>query len=270
MTTLPSLFLGHGAPDLPLSDHPAKRHLEGLAAQLPRPRAILVISAHWEAAVPTLGTTPAPDTVYDFTGFSRELYAMRYPARTDARLVAEVEDLLASAGIPYAKDPQRGYDHGAWVPLILSYPNADVPVVQLSLEHRAPAERHLAVGAALAPLRARGVLIIGSGATVHNLMTITREGTAPPPWATGFDALVHDAVIKGDLRTLQACPSSPAIGRQAHPTPEHYWPLLVAMGAGSPGTGGRRIHHSFSYGSISMACFAFGSAEDVRFARHQH
>lgn len=266
MTSFPSLFLAHGAPDLPLGDHPAKRFLTELGARLPRPRAILIVSAHWEAPTPTLGTAPRPETIYDFGGFAPELRRLSYPARTDPGLIERVSALLGAAGVVVGRDPERGYDHGVWVPLFLAYPKADLPVVQLSLQDGADAARHLILGRALAPLRAEGVLIIASGATAHNLGALSPEGTRAPDWAVSFDDWVHHSVQGGDQEALTAFPGAPATARRAHPTPEHFMPLLVALGAGGEGGVGRRIHHSFSYGSIGMASFAFGSEADVALA----
>ena len=255
--TLPALFIAHGAPDLQLSGTPARGFTEGLAQRLSGVKAIVVVSAHWEARVPTIGTAAAPETVHDFGGFDDRLYAMRYPARTSAEVVAEVAGALKAAGIAYAEDATRGYDHGVWIPLMLAYPEADVPVVQLSLRHGASAAENVALGRALAPLRDKGVLIVGSGAIVHNLRAIAREGSPAPEWATALDDFIVTAVEAGDEAALVKVLDTNA-GRIAHPTPEHLMPLFVAMGAG--GGAGHAIHRSFSWGSISMTSFAFGDA----------
>ena len=253
--TLPALFLAHGAPDLPLSNTPARAFTEGLGQRFPGVKAVLVISAHWEDRVPTIGTAAAPETIHDFGGFDDRLYTMRYPARTSAAVVAEVAAALKAAGIPFAEDSRRGYDHGVWIPLMLAFPKADVPVVQLSLRHGASAAENVALGKALAPLRDKGVLIVGSGAIVHNLRAIAREGTPAPDWAKMVDDYIVAAVEKGDEASLLKVLDTQA-GRAAHPTPEHLMPLFVALGAG--GGAGHAIHRSFSWGSISMSSFAFG------------
>lgn len=155
--SLPSLFLAHGAPDLPFSRTPARAFTESLGRQFADIKAILVISAHWEAPVPTIGTAAAPETVHDFGGFDERLYDLRYPARTSPEVIAETAAALKAAGIAYSEDPRRGYDHGVWVPLLLAFPNADVPVIQLSLCHGASAAENIALGRALAPwMRATG------------------------------------------------------------------------------------------------------------------
>jgi 4,5-DOPA dioxygenase extradiol len=257
--TLPSLFVAHGAPDLPYSQTPARAFTTGLGARYPGPRAILVISAHWEARVPTIGTAAAPETIHDFGGFDDRLYSLTYPARTSAPVIAEVSQALDDAGISHAKDADRGYDHGVWIPLMLAFPTAEMPVIQLSLRRGASAAENHAMGQALAPLRAKGVLIVGSGATVHNLRMIAREGTPAPDWARAFENWIVSGVEAGETDRLLRFPAEPQGARQAHPTPEHLMPLYVALGAG--GGKGRALHRSFSWGSIGMTSFAFGETE---------
>lgn len=258
--SLPALFIAHGAPDLPLSTTPARAFTEELGKRYGDVKAILVISAHWEDRVPTIGTAAAPETIHDFGGFDQRLYSMVYPARTSPEVVAEVAAALKAAGIPFAEDPRRGYDHGVWVPLMLAFPKADVPVIQLSLRHGAPAAENVALGRALAPLRDKGVLIVGSGAIVHNLRAIAREGTPAPDWAKAVDDYIVTAIETGDEASLLKVLDTQA-GRFAHPTAEHLMPLFVALGAG--GGTGHALHRSFSWGSISMTSFAFGEARKV-------
>lgn len=260
MASLPSLFLPHGAPDLLLSTHVSKDFLGTLGSRVGRPAAILIVSAHWEAAQPTLTTAAAPETVHDFFGFPDALYRIRYPARTASDLVDWVDDLLADHGVSVARDPARGFDHGAWVPLSLAYPDADIPVVQLSLVRDGSAQQHFEIGRALAPLRDRDVLIVGSGSVTHNLRELGPEGTPPPAWAAAFDDWVSSAVEAGDWDCLMQFPEAPATGRQAHPTPEHFLPFYVAAGAGMPERG-TKLHRSFSHGSISMSAYAFGGGQ---------
>jgi|TARA_R110002072_G_scaffold2069_17_gene17451 4,5-DOPA dioxygenase extradiol len=263
MNSFPSLFLAHGAPDLPLSTHPAKRFLSQLGAWSPRPRAILAISAHWEAPGLALGTAAAPRTVHDFGGWPAALYQLDYPARNDLALVARIRSLLDQAGLPVAEQPAQGYDHGVWVPLLLIYPDADIPVVQLSLQRGGTAAEHFAIGGALAALRAEGVLIVGSGATVHNLGEVAAEGTPPPDWAQRFDLWLSDSLARRDLPGLLRFPDAPAMARRAHPTSEHFLPFFVALGAGWEGGQARCLHQSYSYGSIGMACYAFGGGAEI-------
>lgn len=260
MTKLPSLFVSHGAPDLAMANHPAARFLEELGAALPRPKAILVVSAHWERPVPAITTSPAPATIHDFFGWPPELYALDYPAPGAPWLAERVAGLLAEADMPLEADPARGLDHGAWVPLLLGWPAADIPVLQLSLIRGGDAAAHLALGRALAPLRGEGVLVLGSGAAVHNLGALAPEGSPPPAWARAFDSWLAAALAAGDRSALAAFPAAPSTARAAHPSPEHLMPLFVALGAGGEEAGAVRLHDSWSYGSLSMAAYAFGGA----------
>lgn len=264
MISLPSLFLSHGAPDLTLSDHAANRFLKDLSSQLSQPKTILIISAHWQAAVPTLTTARAPQTIHDFSGWPQQLYSMQYPAATDGNLIERTRTLLGEAGLPVGEDARRGYDHGTWVPLLLAYPKADIPVVQLSLQQGGSARQHFEIGQALSPLRQEGVLIIGSGAAVHNLGTLAAEGTPAPHWAENFDQWLNNNIEAHNLEPLLEFPKMPQEAHQAHPTPEHLMPLFVAMGAGWSGGHASRLHHSYSYSSISMACYAFGGNTEIK------
>ncbi len=261
--SLPALFLGHGAPDLALSNHPAKGFLTGLGRSLPRPKAILAVSAHWEAAPLRVTAAERPETVHDFYGFPRELYRLNYPAQSDASLIEEVAADLESLGLTVRADPKRGYDHGTWAPLLLMYPEADIPLVQLSLLQGADARAHHRIGLALAALRAEGVLIVGSGSITHNLRALAPEGTPAPDWARRFDGWVFDTLEAGRQEELLDFPAKPSVARLAHPSVEHFLPFYVALGAGGEGTKARCLHRSFSYGSISMASYAFGGAEEL-------
>gem|GEM_PF-78978 len=199
MTTpslLPSLFLSHGAPTLPLTDTPARTFLQQLGGTLARPKAILVISAHWETAVPTVNVVDRNETIHDFGGFPRALYNLRYPAPGSPPVAARVADLLRAADLECNTDRKRGLDHGAWVPLLLMYPQADIPVLQLSVQPHLGPEHHLRVGRALAALRQEGVLIIGSGSFTHDLSEF--RGHDPndpaPAWVNDFADWVDTAL----------------------------------------------------------------------------
>ncbi len=264
MSVLPSLFLSHGAPDLPLGDHPAKRFLCGLADRFPRPEAIVSISAHWEASRTTIGTAPRPHTVHDFSDWPATLYDMSYPARTDPALIGEITRLFNAGGIVCETSPTRGYDHGVWVPLSLVYPKADIPVMQISLTRHQSPSFHLELGRALAPLRKEGVLIVGSGASVHNLRGLRPESSKPPDWALAFEAWLETALDTNDLKALLSFPRRPDSARLAHPTPEHLMPLFVSLGAGLDDFACTQLHKSFSYGSIGMTSYAFGAYDKSR------
>lgn len=265
MRRLPSLFLSHGSPMMALEPSPARTFLAGLGTRLPRPRAILAVSAHHDAAYrggrATVTASPAPPTIHDFGGFPDELFAMRYPAPGNPALAKRVVDLLAAADLTVTADPDRGLDHGAWVPLSLIYPAADIPVVQLSIASNASPEWHYALGQALTPLRNDGVLVIGSGSITHNLRALFSARLpidAPAPaWVTGFTEWTADrmaaAAIDDVLHAVERAPH----GRDNHPTPDHILPLFVAMGAGGSPFKAERLHHSVTYGLLAMDVYAF-------------
>lgn len=259
MTELPSLFVSHGAPTLYLSDEPAARFLRELGSDLPRPEAIVVVSAHTESPEVVVGGAPAPATIHDFYGFPKELYEHRYPAGGAPELAARVVDRLKQAGVAARLDPNLGLDHGAWVPLTLMYPEADVPVVPVSLVKDAAPAEHLAVGAALRPLREEGVLILASGAATHNLAGFRRFAADAPalPQVTAFAEWLADTIGAGRTDELLAYRERAPHAAWNHPTDEHFLPLFVAAGAGTPGVPGRRVHRSVGYGMLAMDAYAF-------------
>ncbi len=254
----PSIFVSHGAPTLVLEDSSTNRFLRALGPQLGRPAAVLCVSAHWETPHPTVGASAAPPTIHDFYGFPRELYDVRYPAPGEPALASRVVELLEGAGIPAETDPVRGLDHGAWVPLRLMFPGADVPVVQLAVQSARGPGHHLALGRALGPLRQEGVLILGSGGATHNLREFGGYGRDAQPieYARAFDDWLLDAVTAGRTAELEAYRERAPEARRNHPTPEHFLPLFVPLGvAGGPP--GRALHRAFEYGVLSMAAFAW-------------
>jgi 4,5-DOPA dioxygenase extradiol len=260
MSKTPVLFVSHGAPTLPLESSAAHDFLAGLGAALDRPRAILAVSAHWETGQPAVSTAAQPETIYDFHGFPEALYRLRYPAPGAPQLAARVASLLAASGMPARPDPQRGLDHGAWTPLILMYPQADIPVTQLSVQPQAGAEYHLRLGEALRPLRDEGVLILASGSVTHNLHEF--RGSAgrdaqPPAWVTEFNEWLAAALLSGRHSELAAYRSRAPHAVRNHPTEEHLLPLFVAAGAGGTESAARRLHSSYAYGVIGMDAYRF-------------
>jgi len=229
---MPALYLSHGAP--PLADDPVwTRQLADWAAALPRPEAILVVSAHWEAAPLTVGATERVPLVHDFWGFPERYYRVTYDAPGAPALAEDVRALLGGAGRPVRHDPRRGLDHGAYVPLKEMYPQADVPVLQISMPTLDPVEL-LDLGRRLAPLRDRGVLIVGSGFTTHNLSAFDpRKGVDadPPSWSAEFDQWAHETVTARDVDALLDFRRKAPAARLAHPRTEHFAPLFVALGA---------------------------------------
>jgi len=249
-----------------LEPSPARNFFAGLGTRLPRPRAILVVSAHHDAAHgggrATVTASPHPPTIHDFGGFPDELFAMRYPAPGDPALAQRVVDLLAQHGLSVIADPERGLDHGAWVPLSLIYPEADIPVVQLSIASGASPEWHHALGQALAPLRDDGVLIVGSGSITHNLRAYftTRPAIdAPAPaWVSDFTDWIADRMAAGAVDDILHAIERAPHGRDNHPTPDHILPLFVAMGAGGDPLRAARLHASSTYAVLAMDVYAFG------------
>jgi len=251
----PVLFLAHGAPPL-LDDALWMAQLEAWGHLLPRPRSILVLSAHWEESPASLSSTARVPLVYDFSGFDPKYYRIKYPAPGAPELGVRVRSLLAGARIP-AADSERGLDHGVWVPLVAMYPAADVPVLQLSLPTLEPRPL-FALGRALAPLREEGVLIVGSGFLTHNLRELDR-GPDPrtPAWAAEFDAWTAEALRKRDVDTLLDYRAKAPAVRQALPTHEHFVPLLVALGA-SAGEPPAFPIEGWNLGSLSKRSVQFG------------
>jgi len=252
---MPVVFVSHGSPDALLSAPDAVASWGRIARLIPEPAAILMVSAHWEAPLPTVGMTQSPETIHDFSGFSPKLYSMQYRAPGATALAERVMSLLSSAGIA-ADHSSRGLDHGAWVPLSAMYPQANVPVTQLSLIRNTDAATHFELGRALAPLRDEGVLIVGSGAITHNFAWLDWQagiGQAPLPQAKMFTDWVADRLAAQDISSLLTYRSAPH-GADAHPTEEHFLPLLVAMGAAmndSP----VRYQPEFSYGGLAMDAY---------------
>jgi 4,5-DOPA dioxygenase extradiol len=257
---LPALFIGHGNPMNALEDNANSRAWHALAAELPRPRAILSISAHWVTAGVAVTAMTRPETIHDFYGFPRRLAEFLYPAPGDPELARRVASLLAPA--PVAPDEEWGLDHGAWSVLAHLYPAADIPVVQLSLNGREDARWHLELARRLQPLRDEGVLIFGSGNVVHNLGRMDwNRPDAAHDWATRFNTEVKDALLAGELATLAswAFPDETMPdARLAVPTPEHYLPLLyiaALRGAGEPLS---FFNDRIEYGSIGMVGIKVG------------
>lgn len=256
---LPSLFVSHGSPTLALDPGAAGAFWHELAESLPRPKAILCISAHWMTLSPLLGAAERPETIHDYYGFPEPMYRLRYPAPGAPALAERAAKLLHDAGLPAELDPGYGLDHGAWVPLQSFYPKADIPVTQLSVQPRRDARWHLKLGAALAPLRDEGVLILATGGATHNLREMDRSGGPPPAWAKEFDEWLAAALAEGRTEDLLDWESKGPKARRAHPSREHFLPLFVGLGAAGEGARGTRIYQDFTMGGLSMAAFRFAA-----------
>jgi len=250
---LPTVFVSHGAPTLALEPAEAGAMLARLGRELPRPQSILVVSAHWEAARPTVGTTALPRTIHDFYGFPRELYSLSYGAPGAPRLAARARELLVAAGIDCGESPDRGLDHGAWVPLRYLY------LTQLAVSPGLGAAHHLELGRALAPLAEEGVLVLGSGSLTHNLREVRFDDPAgpAPDWVSAFADWAGAAVAAGDAATLVDYRRRGPHACRNHPTDEHFLPLLVAMGAAGEGAAGTRVPGGVSHGVLAMDAFVF-------------
>lgn len=253
---LPSLFVSHGSPMLALDPGATGVFWAELGQSLPRPAAVLCVSAHWMTAAPALSHAEHPATIHDFYGFPEPLYRLSYHPPGAPALADRAAALLQGAGLAPAIDPTRGLDHGAWVPLRSIYPKADVPVTQLAIQPRRDAAWHFKLGEALAPLRRENVLILASGGAVHNLRDLSREGGETPAWAREFDDWLAQKLEAGDTAALLDWEHAPQ-ARRAHPSEDHFLPIFVAMGAAGRGARGRRIHQGFDLGSLSLAAFQF-------------
>ncbi len=255
---MPAVFLGHGSPMNALEENRFTSAWRAFGASVPRPRAILVVSAHWYVKVTAVTAMPRPRTIHDFYGFPRELFEVQYPAPGSPELAAEVAELVEPTSVGLDRDGW-GLDHGTWSVLVHAFPQADVPVVQLSIDLRRSFEQHVELAAQLAPLRARGVLIVGSGNAVHNLREL--DWSAPDlayDWAQRFDDAAREVLVArpGEAAGLERHPEF----RRAHPTPDHFIPLLYVAGvAAAAGEPAELLVGGHAFGSISMAAYAVGA-----------
>ena len=256
---LPTLFISHGAPDLLIGKLPARDFLIELGRTLPRPRAICVASAHYEQDNPHVTREVAPRTIHDFGGFDPALYQVQYPARGEPQLAARVGALLEEAGFTATQDAQWGFDHGTWCPLALMYPQAEVPVIAISVSRRRDAGWHFKLGRALSALRADDVLVIGSGALTHNLREV-----APPDSNAEAPAFVHafadwfnERLSAQDEASLLDWVNKAPSAQRNHPSAEHLMPFFVALGAAGDHWRAARLHQSVSYRALRLDAFRF-------------
>ena len=250
---MPALFLGHGSPMNAIEDNEFHRGWRALGQRLPRPRAVLCVSAHWETRGVYAGATASPGTIHDFHGFPQALFDAQYRAPGDPALARRAAELAGAQ-----QDPDRGLDHGAWGVLIAMYPDADVPVVQLSLDTSKPGAFHYALAQKLAPLRDEGILVIGSGNIVHNL-GVWRPGDGRPyDWALRFDTEVRKRIDAGDHQSLADYPALGMDARMSIPTPEHYLPLLYVLALQEKGEAPAYMHNKVMT-SISMTSVLIGA-----------
>lgn len=264
---LPSLFVPHGAPTFALHPGAAGNAIAAAASTLPLPRAIVVISAHWDTDEPTVGFADRPETIYDFYGFAQALYALRYPATGCPEAAAEVVAAIRSAGLPAHEDPTRGLDHGAWVPLRMMFPEADVPVIPLSIQSHAGVEHAWRLGKSLAPLSGRGFLMIGSGNITHNLNDFRQVSRSPgqtPAYVRDFADWIAARLRVGDIPALLDYRRQAPQAVQAHPTDEHLLPLFVALGAAGDAPHAERFHAGIDSHVLAMDAYTFRPRQEVR------
>jgi 4,5-DOPA dioxygenase extradiol len=264
MNRMPSLFVSHGSPTFAIDPGQAGPLLTQLGRELPKPQAVLVMSPHWMTRGLRVATTDKPETIHDFGGFPDELYRIRYPAPGSPVVAMRALELLNAAGLEATGDEEMGMDHGAWVPVRHLYPDADVPVVQVSMPHTLDAAGAVRIGRALAPLADEGVLIVGSGSITHNLREVrwsAAEGDdSAAGYANEFVAWARDAVKNHDEAALVNYVESAPHAKRAHPTPDHYLPLPFAFGAADPNAPVRVIDGGMTFGVLAMDDYVFGNA----------
>ncbi len=255
---IPSLFVSHGAPTFALEPGRAGAQLGALGRQLERPRAVVVVSPHWTTRGVRVTGALRPETIHDFGGFDRRLYDMAYPAEGAPALAQRIAALLSQAGWPAQVDPQRGLDHGAWVPLMHLFPRADLPVLQVSMPVGLDSASAWRLGQALAPLAAEGVLVVGSGSLTHNLYEFRMGSTVEADYAREFTHWIRDAVRAGDAaRVVEGLERAPHAQR-AHPTSEHYLPLVIALGAAPQALPVTVLDGGIEHEVLAMESYVFG------------
>lgn len=260
---LPTLFVPHGAPTFALQPGAAGAALRELAATLPVPRAIVVVSAHWDSAAPTIGMAEKLDTIHDFSGFPAALYDIRYPAHGSLAVCEEVRRLLRLSGFEPRFDEQRGLDHGAWIPLRLMFPNADIPVIPLSIQSQLGAPHHFRLGQALAALPEQGVLLLASGNLTHNLRdyhSASMSGMGSPPYVRQFADWMWAHLADGDSAALLDYRRLAPHAARAHPSEDHLLPLYVALGAAGTAYAAERRYSGIDSLVLAMDMFAFRPA----------
>ncbi|MCG8429415.1 MAG: dioxygenase [Chromatiales bacterium] len=253
----PTLFISHGAPDLVMSQHAAASAFKALGQRFSNPKAIVMISAHWISDPIAITASESPATIHDFSGFPETLYTLEYPAPGEPQLAESIAQHLEQAGLLAALDKQRGIDHGTWIPLMLMYPQANIPVVQVSLPP-GDIDQCTQLGEVLAPLRDEGVLIIGSGSSVHNLRALTADNQQPADWVIAFEEWLLKTIEGNHYNHASNPKYFPQEFNIAHPTIEHYLPLIVAWAAADKEAPGKLIHQSFTYGNLGMSFYEFG------------
>ena len=258
MKSFPSLFISHGMPIMAILPSPTHNFLKKLGKKIGRPKAIVCVSAHWETVAPMFSGAELPQTIHDFYGFPKPLYEISYAAPGDPSLVNEFTEAFSRNGITSKIDFDKGFDHGAWVPLSLMYPEAEIPVIQLSIQGDFDPDHHFRMGKALARFRDKGVLIIGSGGATHNLEDMHGHNMhdEPVPYAKNFDSWLEKSILNADVSSLLTYKNLGPDAQKNHPYPsEHFLPLFVPLGASDDGKKAELLHKEFIYGVLSLAAY---------------
>ena len=256
--SLSTIFVSHGAPTMPLEDIPARDFLMKLGKSYRNIKAVLCISAHWQTIKPTLNAVDVNETTHDFYGFQPELYDIKYPVKGSPELAEHALDLIKDGGMECELDHTRGLDHGAWIPLMLMFPDAEIPVIQLSIQNNLDPMKHFNLGKLIEPLRHENILILGSGGAVHPLGYAPLHPDAKTDqWAIDFNEWLKNAVISGNTNALMNYRNSSPYPERAHPYPDHFMPLLASIGAAGEGVNGKIIHDSWYWGDLGMGAYEF-------------
>ncbi|WCJ30588.1 4 5-DOPA dioxygenase extradiol [Euphorbia peplus] len=257
-------YLSHGSPMMSIDESiPARHFFQSWRTDIctDKPKAILMISGHWDTREPAVNVVSRNETIYDFYGFPDPMYKLKYTPPGAPQLAKRVKELLMQSGFKHVReDSERGLDHGAWVPMMFMYPDADIPVCQLSIQSKKDGSYHYNMGRALAPLKEEGILIIGSGATTHNLRALqSSHASSTPSWALEFDTWLRDALLQGRYDDVNHFYEKAPHGKMAHPMADHFYPLHVAMGAAGENAKAKQIHSSWSNGSLSYSSYKFSA-----------
>ncbi|QED47782.1 dioxygenase family protein [Cytobacillus dafuensis] len=259
---LPSFFIAHGAPLLAIENNTYTQFLNTLGSTLPRPKAVVLFSAHWESSTQKVSDVNEYKTIYDFGGFPESLYRIQYPARGDSEIAKEIKELFTMHGIPFEVETNRGLDHGAWVVLRMLYPNADIPVISMSVDPNLKPEEQYKIGQSLSELREKDILIIGSGGTVHNLraLKMVEDDSLVDQWALGFDEWLAIRLKNWDVESLFKYDTLAPTANLAVPPygNEHFIPIFYAMGAVDNEKTAKLLHRSYRYGNLSHSVWQFG------------
>lgn len=263
MQLFPPLFLSHGAPNMALHDTPVRQFMSELGAKYAKPSAIVVASAHFETSGVTVVSDPFPKMIYDFGGFEPELNEVVYPAPGHPKLAARIEGLLKEKGLPVSIIPKRGYDHGTWVPLSLVWPEADIPIVQVSIDPNETSEFHYRIGQALSLLPRENIAVIGTGNITHNLGALFRRGQNPEldanikQWVQKFIRWFDSQIESGNINNLLNYKEEAPFAAENHPTDEHLLPIFIALGAAGENQRPRKIHASYNFEFLAMDAWEF-------------